>query len=461
MDRRVLQFALALGSSLLTASPSFSALRGPAPSLGERLFMDSRFSQSRTFACVTCHLSPDLQGMGRGFSDFNVRSPVPTRTEESPRQSVTLRNTTALIDLFWGESPTRPNLLHSDGEFETPEALVIAGLIGRNMGWLPHEKALALDRIAEVAQTYSQTDKELQGLSPRLAQAVVADAISAYMRTLQFSRDASGRFDGSPYDQFLLQNALPTEPDPGESSKDYGTRLLHRIEALEKASALQPGPMGQAALTGLKIFYATPTNSPQKRLNKRSVGNCAGCHSPPIFSDFGFHNTGASQEEYDLVHGMGSFAKFSLPSIPAQAATPDPQDPTAVDLGAWHQLKLTPDQPLFVRMLESFCERFPLLGSVCNLAHSQQWRREVADSAIAAFKTPTLRGLALSDPYFHTGLRSSLEKAVQLYVVMGIFSRDGRLRNPAPEMQQIFMDGRDIAPLAAFLRSLNDTAQNL
>jgi hypothetical protein len=35
----------------------------------------------------------------------------------------------------------------------------------------------------------------------------------------------------------------------------------------------------------------------------------------PNFTDFGLHNTGATQEEYDAVHGQGAFAALAIPDL--------------------------------------------------------------------------------------------------------------------------------------------------
>jgi hypothetical protein len=39
---------------------------------------------------------------------------------------------------------------------------------------------------------------------------------------------------------------------------------------------------------------------------------------------------------------------------------------------------------------------------------------------------------------------------------MSALARAGKLRNPAPELSGIFLKETDIAPLAAFLRALNE-----
>ncbi len=53
------------------------------------------------------------------------------------------------------------------------------------------------------------------------------------------------------------------------------------------------------------------------------IGNCVSCHPAPEFTDFRFHNTGAAQEEYDAVHGAGSFMRLTVPSYAERRRRPD------------------------------------------------------------------------------------------------------------------------------------------
>jgi cytochrome c peroxidase len=70
---------------------------------------------------------------------------------------------------------------------------------------------------------------------------------------------------------------------------------------------------------------------------------------------------------------------------------------------------------------------------------------------MGAFKTPTLRDVARSAPYFHNGSVPTLEKAVQLML-------SGGVPNPHldPILQPADVSEQDIADLLAFLESLNE-----
>src|SRR5262249_49243791 len=160
-----------------------------AESVGERLFLETRFAQAfkafldsggkvnellpggdpvlddtqttdqplpgpftgLTMNCRTCHLVDEqvsTPGGGmRTYADFARRSPVPERADgrlTTPRNSPPLVNAT--LDRAGGL------LLHFDAEFSTLEDLIAATFTGRNFGWLPGQKAEAIHHITTVVR---------------------------------------------------------------------------------------------------------------------------------------------------------------------------------------------------------------------------------------------------------------------------------------------------------------------
>lgn len=196
------------------------------------------------------------------------------------------------------------------------------------------------------------------------------------------------------------------------------------------------------------------------------VGNCITCHSAPNFTDFRFHNTGASQEEYDAVHGSGMFMSLSVPGYDERQANPDlylpatPQhpnaagifrspvragDPRLADLGMWN-VYANPDFPEPQGQLQNvMCTG----GTPCDPVH-------ILPLTLGRFKTPTLRDLGHSQPYFHTGRRDSLDDVMTFYRRMSALSRDSQLRNGDPAIGAISIDDNDAAALVVFLRALNE-----
>jgi cytochrome c peroxidase len=95
------------------------------------------------------------------------------------------------------------------------------------------------------------------------------------------------------------------------------------------------------------------------------VASCTNCHLPPTFSDGLFHNVGIGYDKEKPDLGRGGLLK-------AQAERAG--------------RALAPEE----------------------------------EKLMGAFKTPTLRGVALSGPYFHDGRAATLEAAVDLMLQGGI-----------------------------------------
>ncbi|HWR16021.1 MAG TPA: hypothetical protein VN577_14425 [Terriglobales bacterium] len=195
------------------------------------------------------------------------------------------------------------------------------------------------------------------------------------------------------------------------------------------------------------------------------VGNCASCHTAPDFTDRGFHNSGASQEEYDSLHGAGSFARLAIPSyeqrvkqhdryLPATPQHPKASDvfrsipaaanPKAADLGMWN-IFANPDYP----------EPQPLLNKLmCGAENCDV--KVTLPKTVALFRTPPLRDLEDSSPFMHSGRLETIEDTLRYYIRISALARRGEVRNGAPELNGITIDEQDVKALAAFLRSLNE-----
>ena len=438
-----LQTCFKLAGLCIIAAFAFVALaQSPARSqpsaqirLGLKLFRDARFSSPQgdlQNSCASCHLlDEDPQGM-RAHTDFFSRSWVPWRGSDPRREG--LRNAPTILD-----AALMPKL-HFDGEFSSLEELVKGTLSGRPMGWLPGEEIQAFDRVYEIivkdspgsASNYAAEFKAAYGVDPaELSKAEVIDriakAVADYIRTQK-----SGR--STPYDRFVQVNGLSAKRAEGEDPKVFASRVLSELNALERKRTLKlTTGFGPAALKGLKVFFRTSGTG--------AAGNCATCHAPPLFTDFAFHNMGISQSEYDRVNGLGAFAKLEIPdSGTAQRPavqfreTPMKRKPEFADLGHWNfvDLKASPQR----RPEES----------------DDQFLRRM----IASFKTPSLRNLAFSQPYMHTGGFSTVENALSELIRLSDLARAGQVRSADEELAKIKLTEADIPALVAFLNTLNE-----
>ena len=457
--------------------------------------------------CRACHLVDEQNtALGnRTYNDFARRSPVPSRIEDD--HTVTLRNSPPLVNASLARSTF---LLHFDAEFPSKRALVVGTMTGRNYGWLPGEETRARAHIAHIirdddgtgdlAADYGSTSyRKLFAADSsvpaefRLPRAyrlnvdkatddqilnLIGTLVGAYMDSLIFSKDEKGNYNGSSFDSFLTKNKLPHRPATGESAVHYGDRLLGLLNKLTSPTFVTPADgsfqnhtqdfaFGQTELDGLKIFLRHPAHATASatELNQGAIGNCAACHAPPNFTDFKFHNTGASQEEYDAVHGAGAFAQLTIPDYATRRADPDTRLPAShqhpfadgsfasipdaqhqeyADLGLWNSFA-NPDRPLSQpAILRALTGGKP--------APYAQW----LPRTIALFKTPGLRDLTDSEPYLHTGGKDTLEDVISFYRSSSDLQRAGHLRNGAPELAGIALQPQDIAPLAAFLKSLTE-----
>lgn len=507
----------------------------PEQTIGERLFLETRFAQyflahsdgnvnhslaegdpvvaqillsaggrmgdpfaGQSMNCRNCHFVDDVESQTTNtYGDYSRRSLVPLRGDGQTR---TPRNSPPLVNA--NISRDAPFFLHFDGEFATLEGLVEGTFSGRNFGWLPQEKAVAVSHVARVireddgsgdlAKQYGGSYRTIfAGVDPaipadfRLPEAYRIDVgaatdteifdavtalVAAYVRSLEFARDDAGHYSGSAYDQFLAANGLPQAPDDGESSLDYSRRLRDRLDGLGNPvwitpddGALseldQPFQFGPDELQGLKIFLKEPSTRPGVRIVR--TGNCVTCHPAPDFTDFRFHNDGASQDEYDERHGDGSFGRLYVPNLAVRSAHPDdwlpatPLHPSArgvyrsapsstpgrADLGLWN-----------VWANSDFPASQSHIAESLGLPDSDPDR--VLAASIARFKTPSLRDLGQSPPYLHAGRYREIEEVLDFYRESSDKARAGRLRNGAPELSNVVIGEGDVDPLAAFLRSL-------
>jgi cytochrome c peroxidase len=294
------------------------------------------------------------------------------------------------------------------------------------------------------------------------------------MGDLRYQQDEFGRYIGSPYDVFLRINHLPVQPNGGETIPQYIQRLAKIIDGLTNPTFVdgkygsfqyhgQPFQFGAAELAGLKIFLRAANGTTD---GSQHAGNCAACHQPPNFSDFSFHNTGASQEEYDGANGAGAFANLAIPSkserdqnydlyLPITAAHPGASErfrheavagsPQFADLGLWN-IYLNPDVPKPQANINSV---------ICAQAQDCSVDQGLGNT-IARFKTPILRDLEDSAPYFHNGSKARFDDVVEFYINSSQLAHQNLLRNAPAEFQNMSLSQDDVAALVAFLKSLTE-----
>jgi len=454
--------------------------------------------------CRSCHFVVEFQGVpnagNRTYADFTNRSPIPLTMngfDHTPRNAMQMVGSLATPGATF---------LHFDGEFVDPADLVKTTMTGRNFGWSPAQYATAIAHIANVirqdngdnvpSQTYTDGYSYAAvfagtGLPAQDTIAAkyrinvttasddevvnaVAAVVAAYAEGLQFKQDEYGRYIGSPYDAFLRMNHLPVQPNAGESLAAYNQRLYGLVSKLSNPIYVtpangsfkyhsQPYQFGATELQGLLIFLKAGVNATD---GSQHAGNCAACHQAPYFTDFAFHATGVAQEEYDSVHGAGAFLQLAVPDLatrnnnydaylPVTAQHPNASEtfrraavagnPGYADLGLWN-IYLNPDIPNPQNALSSL---------ICALASNCTVDQGLA-TTIAQFKTPILRDLEDSAPYFHNGSKLQFGDVINFYINTSALARAGQLRNGDPALRNMSIDDSDVAALVAFLQSLTE-----
>lgn len=481
--------------------------------------------------CLQCHLVEQQVGVPGGgmrtYADFAPRSPMPVRAEDITHISgFTPRNAADMVDdVFHGDLPER--VLHWDGEFGSMTDLVDATLTGRNYGWLPTEHDQAVHQIATVLrqddgtgelagefgalpyyvvlgckdknipvkyQLPAQYCMDVTSATDAQVEADVAALIASYVDSLTFFQDEAGQYNGSPYDQFLIDNGLPRSPAAGQDAHAYAANLLSAIQALPNPKFVdccsqfnngshfafhdqRPFSFGKQELRGLIAFLRTSqTPLTGAQVARGGIGNCAACHTPPAFNDFLMHNTGVSQAEYDKVHGQGSFMALTVPTLAQRDADPNaylpvsPEhpdatetfrmaavaaDPDKADLGAWN-IFANPDLPARKAPLRKFlCAISTHRFADCGASDAT-----LLDASLGVFKTRSLRDLGDSDPYMHDGQFDTLEDAVKFYQQSSQLARAGKLRNGDPAIGNIALTDQDVLDMAAFLAALDEDYSN-
>jgi hypothetical protein len=547
-------------SSPPPASVTATGTPGAEEAVGERLFVETRFAQAfkvyldsggkvndvltvgdpvmdlsettrpgvglpgpfagLTMNCRACHLVDEHVGTPGGgmrtYADFAQRSPVPNRSDgkrTAPRNSPPLVN--ASLDRPGGE------LFHFDGEFSTIEELTAGTFTGRNLGWLPGQKAEAIAHIGRVMRgddgngviaqqfgglsyrmLFTGTDPAIPG-ELRLPQAfraniesgsdqeifdAVVKLVAAYVNQLQFSQEEIGALIRSPFDMFLSRNGLPQELNNGETPLDYSRRLLTLVNGLASPQFVtsnphrgdglfqfhvQPFQFGAQELEGLKIFLAEPsaTSPTGPELSRGKIGNCLACHAAPNFTDFKLHNTGTTQREYDSIHGVNSFAVLKIPNLAARNGNYNGFLPaTEVHPNASERFRAIPvlADPALTDLGAWNVFANPDMPSPQEKIRAILCDDQVPcplsdamllDRSIARFKTPGLRDLSHSAPFMHNGQFATLNDIVDFYIDVSGQARAGKLRNGAVQLQGIALTTDDIASLVAFLKSLDEDYQ--
>ncbi len=181
----------------------------------------------------------------------------------------------------------------------------------------------------------------------------------------------------------------------------YMRLLVSRDAPFDKWVAGDNNAISEAAKRGADLF--------------RGKANCTSCHSGPHFSDDKFHNIGVQQ---------------TGPNVPA------------ADLG-----RFTNGSQLLTAAInvDSVWSDKRDTGKLAGLTNP------MPDSTKNQFRTPDLRGVALTAPYMHAGQFATLEAVIDFYNA-GATPDAGAID---PEIQPLNLSTQEKADLVEFLKTLS------
>ena len=215
----------------------------------------------------------------------------------------------------------------------------------------------------------------------------------------------------------------------------YEYRLNSSESAFDEFVAEGPGSgvISAAAQRGARLFVGK--------------AGCVDCHFGPQFTDDQFHNIGVPQ------------AGITVPLLadcPTGNADCDcsPSGSRCAPWGAYDGL----------RRLRSKANRWlrtgEWSGQPADLSRDSYLERPLTDDLKGAWRTPSLRNVALTAPYMHDGRYATLEDVIWHYNTGGQ-SAGGEVVNPAgvaAQIKPLMLTDGEVADLVAFLETLTDKA---
>ena len=397
----------------------------PMAKLGGRLFHDNRLSNpgaNLATSCSSCHVPPFLSDGQRFYTDNTAVSVIPANANGGKVTSI--RNTPTLLDAVTNTT------FNADGAFTSLDEYLRHKLTSPHLGWASDRSEDAMNELhamllndsgedvfaeGSYIEQFKSVEKDLEALSQEEVIGASIEALSAYLGTITSTKTSS-------YDSMTFLNRFNDNMGANnDTPQALSGRLYGRIANEEGRVQIRfSNIFEEEAYQGFKTFIRVePTFSSSVEGLEENLGNCLACHVTPKFSDGKFHNAGTAQLAYDATHGEGAFMKLDPASTTFGPISAD--EPNNVDLGRYNV--------------------------------------EASEENVGAFKTPGLRNIALTAPYFHDGSAATLEDVIRQKIKISEMVKAGTLRNPDPEYLVMNISESDVPTLAAFLRTLNDVPE--
>jgi cytochrome c peroxidase len=432
-----------------------------AAKLGQKFYFDTRFSGEATqldmlrrstqyarapkgspigVSCATCHVPsrggidttsiPGHVSVGAGFYDVNSQ---PTVNAAQYR----LLYWNGRVDSLWAQAAAVAESFVSMGG----NRLNIAWIINDKyrdeyeaVPWLPLKSELPFRQLEGDGQCTPGAGAACP--QPNCHVAVGDDG--ATMCLPRFPRN------GRPGAKAGCQLDSPAEPFRDaydcmtDADKDAVTRVFvnfaKAIAAYEYTLVSRNSLFDQFMAEGPRSTKLSPAAQRGARLFVGKA-DCIECHSSPLFSNDEFENIGVPQV------GAG---------VPTEADCPENgvcdciNGKNCLPWGAWDGLQKLKTNPFRRDSKWSDDSTDDSRASFVGL--------RLDDSLKGAWRTPSLRDIALTAPYMHNGIYKTLEEVVWHYNIGGAAA--GVSGTPSKHLRPLGLDDQEQRDLVAFLQSL-------
>lgn len=356
----------------LPADPSNRVADDPrAAELGHRLFFDERLSSNGEVACASCHLPDKL---------FQDGTPLAKGVGTTGRRTMSIIGAARSPWQFW------------DGRKDSPWAQALGPLesaVEHGGSRTQYVRLLAKEYRADYEAVFGKLP-DLGRLPERAGPVQDAEANAAWEQMAPAQRDkVSGVFANMGKAIAAYERRI----DPGPSRFDAYVQAASQGDMARMRSSLS-----RDETAGLKLFLGK--------------GQCAQCHSGPLFTNNEFHNTGVPQ------------AKGLPADLGRQEGTRQVLKDEFNCLGRFSDAR--PDQ----------------CGEVRFLAEGE-------GSQLRQFRVPTLRNVAGRAPYMHAGQFATLKEVVQHY------NRAPAAPQGHSELKPLGLSDIEVDQLVAFLATLD------
>jgi cytochrome c peroxidase len=393
-----------------------------AATLGQKFFWDPRFSgetlatgnrstslvplnTAGKISCATCH-NPKF-----GWADGNTRP-----NDVSLGANFTTRNTPTVLNVAFNTYSLW------DGSADSPWSLNRAPIEGgpHNFGRLALATVICTNYATAATDDYDAVFDD-GNLATGNFTTATCTAINGSFPGTCTTTPGSVQY-GKPGHSCYDANANKTAVDRifanfMKAIAAYERKLVSKNSAFDRFAAGSDSAMTAAEKRGLKVFIGK--------------GNCVRCHNGPNFSDNKFHNLGVPQ--------TGGFSSGA---------------DTGRSTGITKLLNTATDSTADNGYFNT--------ASIFNDGTTNRVSGLAASSAdIGAFKTPTLRSVNLTPPYFHNGTFNSLWDVVNFYNFAGNGGNFPGTKDSILTTRR--MTNEEMEDLVSFLKALEgeDLSSNL